>query len=255
MEARGEDSSFANEGPRAALRRERLFFVVAGWISFAVAMTGFRHFYFFGGKGFGGNPLTHQIVPVILIHAFAMSSWTVLFLVQSLLVYRGKLTQHRMLGWIGAALAIAVVVLGAMMGILSAHYNPQAYMMFSGPKFFLMEMLTEIGLFGALVAFAVANRRRAEVHRPFMLTATVVIMSGALARVPLVDAIAATAPLYAYGPVLSFGLLLYLLKWRMTRSADRWFALALGTVALVFLISLPVGRSAAWQSLWGSYIS
>ena len=252
--ARGA-SPAAGDNPRAALQRERLFFVVASWISLVFAVLGFRYFYLFGGKGFAGNPLTHQIAPVILTHAFAMSSWTILLIVQSTLVYRGKLRQHRALGWLGAALAVAVVILGSMMGILSAHYNPQAYMMFSGPKFFLMEMLTEIGLFGILVAVAVAYRARPEIHRPFMLTATIVIMSGALARVPLIDLLAITPPLYAYGPVLSFGLLLYLLKWWMTRRPDRWFAIALGIVALVFLISLPIGRSTAWQSLWGTYIS
>jgi hypothetical protein len=138
---------------------------------------------------------------------------------------------------------------------MSAHYNPMAYMMFSGPKFFLMEMLTEIALFGVLVGIAVAYRTRADIHRPFMLTATIVIMSGALARVPVIDDFAATPPLYAYGPVLCFGLLLYALKWLITRRADRWFATALGIVALIFLISLPVARSEFWQAIWGKFIA
>ena len=240
---------------KATIHRERLFYVIAAWISLAMAMLGFRHFYFGGGKGFGGNPLTHQIVPIILVHAFAMSSWAVLFLAQSILVLRGSLRRHRAWGWVGTGLAGAVIVLGATMGILSAHYNPQAYMMFSGPKFFLAEMLTEIALFGVLVAVAVACRTKPKIHRPFMLTATIVIMSGALARAPLVDFLAATAPLYAYGPVLAFGLLLYLLKLAVTRRNDHWFALALGTVGLVFLASLPLGHSAAWQSIWGNFIA
>ena len=118
-----------------------------------------------------------------------------------------------------------------------------------------MQMLTEIGLFGALVGVAVVYRKRAEIHSPFLLTATIVIMSGALARVPLIDDFAATAPLYAYGPVLSFGLFLYALKWLMTGRADRWFATALGIVALAFLISLPIARSEVWQALWGKFIA
>lgn len=254
MQDQREAPTSDTHGPRAMLKRERLFYVVASLISLGTALTGFRYFYLMGGKGFMGNPLTREVVPVILTHAFAMSSWTVLLVTQSLLVYRGKLRQHRLWGWVGAVVALAVVGLGAAMAILSAHYNPTAYMMFSGPKFFLMEMLTEIALFGVLVAIAIANRARAEVHRPFILTATIVIASGALARVPVVDLLAATPPLYAYGPVLSFGLLLYFLKWRMTGRHDRWFAIALGGVALVFLLSLPLGRSTLWEWLWDGYI-
>lgn len=235
------------------LRRERLFYVIAAFISLLVSLTGFRHFYY-AGQGFGGNPLTHQIVPLILTHAFAMSSWVVLFLVQSLLIRSGKFRLHMLLGRVGGALAVAIVGLGSAMAILSAHHNPQAYLMFSGGKFFLMEMLTEILLFGVLVAIGIAWRRRAEIHRPVMLVATVVIMSGALARCPLIDYLAATGPLYAYGPVLLFGLLMLALHCAITRRFQRYHAMALGAVAIVFLLSMPLGHSAAWQQLLGSYI-
>ena len=244
----------AASGAAATLKRERLFYAVASLILLGMALLGFRYFYLMGGKGFMGNPLTREVVPVILTHAFAMSSWTILLVTQSVLVYRGKLRAHRTWGWVGAVLAVAVVGLGAAMAILSAHYNPTAYMMFSGPKFFLMEMLTEIALFGVLITIAILNRNRAEVHRPFILTATIVVASGALARVPVLDLLAALPPIYAYGPVLGLGALLYLLKWWMTGRHDRWFAIALGSVALVFLISLPIGRSALWEWLWDGYI-
>ena len=99
--------------------------------------------------------------------------------------------------------------------------------MFGGPRFFLVEMLTEILLFGLLVATGVVYRRRAELHQPLMLMATVVVLSGALARCPLIDALAATAPLYAYGPVILFGLLLLVIQWAITRQINRWYALTL----------------------------
>lgn len=238
----------------SALRRERLFYLVASVLSLVAAFGGFRHFYFGGGRGFGGNPLTHQVVPLILVHAAAMTGWSLLFVVQSALVYQGRLRHHRIIGCVGAGLAAAVVGLGAAMAILSAHFNPRAYMMFSGPKFFLVEMLTEIMLFGVYVAIAVAYRNRAEIHRPFILVGTVVLMSGALARLPIVADFAATAPLYAYGPVLAWGLLMFGLHSLMTRKLDRWHAFALGGVAVVFLLSLPLGRSPLWQGLWGTFI-
>src|SRR5882757_8525445 len=140
--ATGQYGGVHDIDPATRLRRERLFYVVASFISLFVAVTGFRYFYY-GGRGFAGNPLTHQIAPLIHVHAFAMSSWVILFLAQSILIYTGKYRTHMMLGRLGAVLAVAVVGLGAAMATLSAHYNPQAYAMFSGPRFFLMEMLTE----------------------------------------------------------------------------------------------------------------
>ncbi len=237
----------------AALQRERLFYLVASALSLIVAVAGFRHFYF-RGQGFGGHPLTHQVIPLILTHAAAMSAWSVLFVVQSALVFQSKLQLHRTLGWLGACLATIVVILGFGMGIFSAHFNPRAYAMFGGGKFFLIEMLTEIALFGVYTAIAIAYRNRMEIHRPFMLVGTVVLMSGALARLPLIDIVAATAPLYAYGPVLTWGVLMLGLQVLITRRLDRWHLIALGGVAAVFLLSLPLGHSALWQGLWGDFI-
>jgi len=236
-----------------SLRADRLFYLLAACAVLIVSVVGFRSFYLLG-KGFGGNPLTQQIVPLIHVHAFAMSSWVILFLVQSILIVAGKRQLHMVLGPVGAVLAAAIVVLGTAMATLSAHFNPRAYEMFGGPKFFLIEMLTEILLFGVLVGIAIAYRRRAEIHRPLMLLATVVILSGALARCPYIADLAATPPLYAYAPVLIFGAALFLLQWGMTRLANRWYAVGFAGVALIFLLSIPLGRSALWNQMVGAFI-
>jgi hydrogenase-4 membrane subunit HyfE len=236
-----------------SLQAERLFYVLAAGAVASVSAVGFRNFYL-QGKGFGGNPLTEQIVPLILVHALAMSCWVILFCVQSALILAGNRRLHMVLGPIGAGLAVAIVFLGSAMAILSAHFNPRAYEMFGGPRFFLVEMLTEILLFGALVGIAVAQRRRAEIHRPMMLLATVVILSGALARCPIVCDLAATPPLYAYAPVLIFGALLFFMQWVMTRRANRWYLLGYVAVTAAFLLSMPLGRSSLWKQIVGGFI-
>ena len=236
-----------------SLQAERLFYVLAAGAVAIVSIVGFRSFYL-AGKGFGGNPLTHQIVPLILVHALAMSCWVVLFCVQSALILAGNRRLHMVLGPIGAFLAVAIVFLGSAMGILSAHFNPRAYEMFGGPRFFLVEMLTEILLFGVLVGIAIAQRRRPEIHRPMMLLATVVILSGALARCPIICDLAATPPLYAYAPVLIFGALLFFLQWGMTRRASRWYLVGYAAITVTFLLSMPLGRSSLWQQIVGGFI-
>jgi hydrogenase-4 membrane subunit HyfE len=242
-----------NSGSDRSVQAERLFYVLAAVAVAMVSAIGFRSFYL-QGKGFGGNPLTEQIVPLILVHALAMSCWVVLFCVQSALILAGNRRLHRVLGPIGAFLAVAIVLLGSAMAILSAHFNPRAYEMFGGPRFFLVEMLTEILLFGVLVGIALAQRRRAEIHRPMMLLATVVILSGALARCPIVSDLAATPPLYAYAPVLIFGGLLFCLQWGMTRIANRWYLVGYAAVTVTFLLSMPLGRSSLWKQIVGGFI-
>jgi len=232
---------------------ERLFYVLAAGAVASVSAVGFRSFYL-QGKGFGGNPLTEQIVPLILVHALAMSCWVILFCVQSALILAGNRRLHMMLGSLGALLAVAIVFLGSAMAILSAHFNPRAYEMFGGPRFFLVEMLTEILLFGVLVGIAIAQRRRAEIHRPMMLLATVVILSGALARCPIVCDLAATPPLYAYAPVLIFGVLLFFMQWVLTRRANRWYLLGYVAITVTFLLSMPLGRSSLWKQIVGGFI-
>jgi hypothetical protein len=244
-------------GLRAAnsrsLQSERLFYVLAAAAVSVVSAVGFRSFYL-QGKGFGGNPLTHPIVPLILVHALAMSCWVILFLVQSALILAGNRRLHMVLGPIGGFLAAAIVVLGTAMAILSAHFNPRAYEMFGGPRFFLVEMLTEILLFGVLVGIAIVNRRRAEIHRPLMLLATVVILSGALARCPIVAELAATPPLYAYAPVLIFGASLFCLQWGMTGVANRWYLKGYAVITVIFLLSMPLGKSSLWKQIVGGFI-
>ena len=236
-----------------SLQSERLFYVIAAAGILVISAIGFRSFYI-QGRGFGGNPLTHQIVPLILIHALAMSSWVILFFVQSALVLAGNRRLHMVLGPIGGLLAVAVVFLGSAMAILSAHFNPRAYEMFGGPRFFLVEMLTEILLFGVLVGIAIARRNRPEVHRPLMLLATVVILSGALARCPLISDLAAAPPLYAYGPVLIFGAVLFCLHWAMTKVANRWYLVGYVAITATFLVSIPLGKSLLWKQVVGDFI-
>ena len=51
--------------------------------------------------------------PMLLwMHATAFSTWVVFFILQSALVRTRKISVHRFLGWFGAGLATAMVVLG-----------------------------------------------------------------------------------------------------------------------------------------------
>lgn len=230
---------------------ERLFYLIAAGTMVIFTAGGFRNFYLHGRAPWGN--MTSQIVPVIVAHGLAMSAWIILFFVQSLLIWMGNRRRHMAIGTAGAVLASVIVLLGTAVAPLSVRFRPEIYAPFGGPRFFLALMLAEVLLFGAFVGIGLAYRRRAEIHRPMMLLATIVILSGALGRFPYVDAIAAQGPLYVWGPVLLFGALLFCLQSAMSR-ANRWYLLGYAGIVISSFLSTGVGSSALWNQMVARFV-
>jgi hypothetical protein len=231
-----------------ALVSERLFYVIAGSLMLVATAVGFRAF-LAHGKGFGGGEITRQIVPLVVVHGLAMLSWIVLFLVQSVFILKGNPRLHMRIGVGGAVLAGVMVPLGSVSAILSARYNPELYQYFGGPRFFLATMLGEMLSFGTLVSVAVIYRRRPEIHRPMMLLASLMIISGSLGRCPYIGEFALMPPLYVLGPALALGALLLVLQLGMTRALNRWYAFGYGAMVLASCLFIVIGHSALWNRI------
>jgi len=247
------DAVIRSQAQNAALRAlmyERLFYVIAGSLMLVATAVGFRGF-LTHGKGFGGSEITRQIVPLVVVHGLAMFSWIVLFLVQSILMLNGNRRLHMRIGVAGAVLAGAMVILGSATAILSTRHNPEGYQIFGGARFFLATMLGEMLAFGTLVAIAVIYRRRAEIHRPMMLLASLMIISGGLGRCPYIADFAIMPPLYVLGPALVLGALFLLLQWALIRAVSRWYALGYSAVVMASLIFIIVGHSSLWNQIAG----
>jgi len=232
---------------------ERLFYVIAGSVMLIATLVGFRSF-LAHGKAFGGGEITRQIVPLVVVHGLAMFSWVSLFLVQSIFILNGNRRLHMRIGVGGAVLAGAMVVLGSATAILSARHNPDGYQIFGGARFFLATMLGEMLAFGTLVAIAVVYRRRAEIHRPMMLLASLMIISGGLGRCPYIGNFAIMPPLYVLGPALVLGALLLVLQWALIRAISRWYALGYSAVVIASLIFIIVGHSSLWNQIAGAIV-
>jgi hypothetical protein len=237
---------------RGSLRAERLFYVIAAYTMLVLTAVGFQNFYLRGRGALG--EMTGQIVPLIVAHGLAMSSWIVLFCVQSTLILVGNRRLHMVIGPLGGALAAAIVILGTAVATLSVRLSPAAYAPIGGARFFLVIMLSEMVLFGAFVTVALVNRHRAEIHRPMMLLATIAILSGSLARIPALGSFAAMPPLYAYGPALAFGGLLFVLHWAMTGLANRWYLIGYAALMLASFVSVGVGNTTLWNDMVGALV-
>ena len=245
-----------SQEPGQALRTlasERLFYVIAGSVMLVATAVGFR-FFLVHGRGFGGGEITRQIVPLVVVHGLAMFSWIVLFLVQSIFILNGNPRLHMRIGVGGAVLAGVIVPLGSVSAILSARHNPELYQPFAGARFFLATMLGEMLAFGVLVGVAVIYRRRPEIHRPMMLLASLMIISGSLGRCPYIGDFAIRPPLYALGPALVLGALFLLLLLGMTRKLNRWYTLGYSGIVIASCTFIVIGHSAWWNQLAGAIL-
>lgn len=155
--------------------REKPFFLRMILGIAAIIVIGFLQFAARGYANYGTAPLW------VHLHGFVMLSWLALLIIQSSLVQRGNLMQHRQLGVLGLGLAAVLVVLGSFTGLraIALHRVPP----FFTDAYFLALTQVEMVSFAGLIVAAVVNRRRAEWHRRLMLGAVIVLMEPALGRV------------------------------------------------------------------------
>jgi hypothetical protein len=115
-------------------------------------------------------------------------------------------------------------------------------------------MYTEIALFAVFVTMGVLNRKRPLIHRPMMLMACLVIVSGATGRIAQVGSIFGGHHwMGIFGPVVTLGALLLVVRAAMTRSFDRPFAMGLAVFVVVTLIAGRLATTSTWVD-WAAMI-
>jgi hypothetical protein len=102
--------------------------------------------------------------------------------VQAGLVAARRVDLHRKLGVAGAVLAALVVVVGIATAVDGARRGVSPG---PPPLVFLAIPLGVILVYGALVAAAIANRRRPDWHKRLMLLAAISVLTPAIARLPI----------------------------------------------------------------------
>jgi hypothetical protein len=235
----------------AKSRPGRLFYAGAAALILVLMFLGFQRYYL-RGQAFPEREIPPPMRTLILLHATAMTAWVVLFMIQSLLVVNRGYRVHMALGRVGAVLAAGMVVLGLIVGIISARNTPaEARIWTLTPKQFLSVPLITIVLFGLCVAVAVWYRRRPDVHRPMMLTATLVAIPAAVSRIgPLSDLYTGTVWETVVGPflwTLVLATALLVTKCVLTRSFDRWLAVGYAVLVASSLLIMQLARTTAWD--------
>jgi uncharacterized membrane protein len=152
------------------------FFVYMSLGFLAIALIGFSTTLFLPlARG------TFVAPPVIYVHGALVFSWLIFFIAQASLIRVRNVSVHRRLGWLGAALAVAVVSSGVAVSLhvmrreLAAGGGDDVLRAFLGN---LIAILT----FGSLVAAAVVLRRDSESHKRLLLLAAIWVIGPAWVR-------------------------------------------------------------------------
>ena len=235
------------------MKPDRFFYVAAGAIFLVLTVLGFQQ-YIFHGRHFDGSPIAPVMLAIVVAHSSAIFAWFVMFFVQALLISTHNRRVHMTLGWGVVGIAALILVTGPLVAFRSIKVAPEQVIFdWPGPQFLLV-MYTEIALFAAFVTVGVLNRKRPRIHRPMMLMASLAILSGATARIAQVNSIFGFHHWMAiFGPIMSLGLLLLVVRAAMTRSFDLQFATGLAVMAAVTLIAGRLAMTNRWVE-WAAMI-
>ena len=199
---------------------------------------------------------TFKGAPILHIHGMLFFTWTLFFLAQTTFVATGRTPKHRNWGLAGISLATAMgitVVLAAINSIKAA----ETIGMGDEARRFTIVSLSGLALFAAFLGLAIANVRRAELHKRFMLLAMVPLMHAATARLFMT----AFAPADAKGPPPVFvaippGLFVDLIivaaiihDWRTRGRPHRVYVIGGAILLAVQLLSVPLSAEPTWMAI------
>jgi hypothetical protein len=247
-------STIAESRPAAvgAIAGQR-FYVRMAAVFVAVAVIGFAPSYWV--------PLsqgTLDVPPISHLHALLFYGWTLLLLRQTWLAASGEMSRHRELGVLGVALATAMLFVGLNAAVTSIRRG-EAAGFGDAARAFSIVSVTAIGLFTVLVAMAIVNVRKPEVHKRLMLVATASILQAAVGRwfllflaPPRPPGVTVAMPPPVFVTVLP-GLLVDLLivagmihDRRTIRRIHPVYWIAGAGVVAVQVLRVPISSTAAW---------
>jgi hypothetical protein len=164
-------SVIASERPPLRLR---FFFAVMASAVIVTVFAGFAPTFYLRGSFTQTRPMS----VLLHIHGIVFSAWVSLFLVQTLLIARGSRRLHQRMGWLGAGIAAAMIILvtAAVIEQLRRVHG------FPPPPLALALSAFDIIVFAILVGAALYFRRRSDWHKRFMLSATIVLLGAPMFR-------------------------------------------------------------------------
>ena len=231
------------------MKSDRFFYSFAGGVFLLLMLSGFHPFYLHGTH-FDRTPIDPSIFWLVLAHGTAIAAWFVLFLVQSILIAARNRKVHMTLGWSAIVIGAAVASTGTMVAIRSVQLTPSfVFFNMEYPRF-LLAMFMEMAVFTTFITAGILTRKKPRIHRAMMLLAGLAILPGATARIPaLYPVFGHSGWVGLFGPVFVLGLLLFLLRFTMTRKLDPWFAGGYAFWVVAYIAATNLSLTEAWSRM------
>jgi hypothetical protein len=233
-------SAVAAAPPRVGAN-DRAFYTGIAITAAVVVLVGFSRTYFL-------RPY-FETVPLdtaLHVHGLVFSAWIALFVAQTSFVATRRIDVHRKVGWAGACLAAAMVVVALNAAVHGAHRDIAAGYETESLRFFTTPVLA-MAMFASLVALAVLMRARPETHKRLMLLSTFSLLDAAIARWPIPGIADAPLAQYAIADAFIVAAMLYdVASRRAVSPVYVWGGLAI--VAEQWARD-ALGATAVWQSL------
>jgi hypothetical protein len=177
-----EDSALMSGEPKILIGSDvpsgsgvrRHFFVIMGSIVSVIVFTGFAPSFYLRAAFQPGSNLSI----LLYIKGAVFSAWIILFLIQPILIARGSRTLHRRLGWLAAAIAVAMVGLVAGATVEEMQRVPPAP---PAPVALALNTFDTV-VFAILVSSAIYLRRQAAWHKRLLLSATLILLGAPILR-------------------------------------------------------------------------
>ena len=164
---------------------ERRFYTCMALAIFVAMYVGFARTFFLRPwfpEAYAMSPAE----PFFYFHGVVFTAWFALLVLQPALVGMGRTDLHRFLGRIGAVLAVAVVVVGAVGALIAARRAGGFIGISVPPAQFVIIPFVDLALFTLLVGLAIAWRHDAQSHKRLMLVGSLCLIDAAIARWPVV---------------------------------------------------------------------
>ncbi|WP_298690120.1 hypothetical protein [uncultured Sphingomonas sp.] len=164
----------------ARIRADRVFYSTVPIVVAAMVFAGFAPSWFL--RPMLGTPAMDPLTGLAIVHGAVFTAWIALTIVQPLLIASGQRRLHRRLGYVGAGVAAAMVVL--ILLATAASMKTGTPPVFPTPTAFFTVNMVGMVSFATIVALAIVKRRDTEAHKRLIQLSLVVLIAPALARMP-----------------------------------------------------------------------
>jgi hypothetical protein len=190
---------------------------------------------------------------VMLLHGLAFTAWLALFVAQTQLIAAHRVDLHMKLGISGVLLAVVVVATSLAAMCVSAATPRISQLGLTSPQASIVPLVATLQ-FAVLVTAGLALRRRAGLHKRFMLLALISALSPAAARlIGLLSLRDHFLPIQM-GVIAVFVIVCLVHDWRKNRLVHPVFAVGGAVLVVLWPARYAIARSEPWQPI-GQWIA